>query len=191
MSPTSLLSFPYEILIKIALETACIDLGPPKHLPALVLTCRRLYDALVRNPELYGRVFKAKFDITAARRRFGPIALLSKNLATQLKSYCVSLKRIREGNIYADQDTLDMDLWNAYLMMTENDGRNAVQLIEYARLPDFVNRLVRARLHEELLEGNWPKENTTRSLALWLLWMVTDTSESCPSSYCADYMHGS
>ncbi|KAL5533823.1 hypothetical protein ACEPAG_283 [Sanghuangporus baumii] len=177
MSSPSLLSFPYEILIRIALETACIDvLGPPKHLPALLVTCHRLHNAFVRTPELYAHIFKAKFDITAARRRFGPIALLSKNLATQLQSYCVSLKRIREGNIYADSETLEMDLWNAYLMMTENDGKNAVQLIEYARLPDFVNRLVRARLHEELVEGNWPKENTVRSLALWLLWMVTDAA---------------
>lgn len=179
MSRPSLLSCPHEILVRIALETACIDvLGPPRHLPPLLATCRRLYSIFVRSPELYGRIFKAKFDITAARRRFGPIALLSKNLATQLKSYCSSLKRIREGNIHADYETLEKDLWNAYFMMAENDGKNAVQLIEYARLPDFVNRLVRARLHEELVQGGWPKENTVRSLALWLLWMVTDMSES-------------
>lgn len=62
-------------------------------------------------------------------------------------------------------------------MMMENDGKNAAQLKEYARLPDFVNRLVRTRLPESRGEGNWPEESDTVNLSLWLMWMCTDTGE--------------
>ncbi|KAI5119711.1 hypothetical protein M0805_001425 [Coniferiporia weirii] len=172
MSPPSLLSVPYEVLIRIALETACIDvLGPPVHLPALFATSR-LCSTLARSVDLLASIFKAKFDISAPRRRVGPIAVLSRNLAVQLKRYCITLKRIRAGDVYAA--TLEEDLWSAYLMMTETDGKNAVQLIEYANLPAFANRFVRARLLENILPSGWPVESTVNSLALWLLWFVTD-----------------
>ena len=173
MSPLSFLSLPYEVTVRIALETACIDvIGPPTHLLSLLLTCKAVYAALTRPPDLYGRIFKAKFDTTAARRRFGPIALVSKNLSAQLKSYCLTLQRIRHGDIYAP--TLEEDLWNAFFMMMENDGKNAVQLKEYANLPHFVDRLVRQRLHEQRTPEGWPVEDNVKSLSVWLLWMVTD-----------------
>ena len=41
MSPLSFLSLPYEVTVRIALETACIDvIGPPTHLLSLLLNPR-------------------------------------------------------------------------------------------------------------------------------------------------------
>ncbi|THG92603.1 hypothetical protein EW145_g8658, partial [Phellinidium pouzarii] len=166
---------------RIALETACLDVvGPPAHLPALLCASRPIYNALARSHDLFARIFRAKFDVSAPRRRFGPIALLSRNLAKQLTLYCIALKHIRAGDIYAP--TLEHDLWTAYLMLSESDGKNYVHLVEYARLPDFVNRLVRARLHEDLTVAGWPTESTVKNLAVWLLWMVTDVLVFTPSS---------
>ncbi|EJD03492.1 uncharacterized protein FOMMEDRAFT_166890 [Fomitiporia mediterranea MF3/22] len=176
MSRISLPDVPYDILVRIALETACIDvLGPPTHLPPLLATCRPIYNALARSPELNARIFKAKFDVTAARRRFGPIALLNRNLAVQLKSYCISLKRFRAGDVHADTSTLETDLWNAFLMLTENDGKNAAQLSQYARFPEFAESLIRSRMLADRESTGWPVETTWKSLAMWSLWMMTDT----------------
>lgn len=175
-SSSSLTTVPYEVLSRIALETACIDvLGPPSHLPALLRTCKHVYFSIGRSAALFASIFKARFDTTAPRRRFGPLALLSQNLALQLQSYCRALRWLRLGDIYSP--TLENDLWIAYIMMMENDGKNAAQLKEYARLPDFVNRLVRTRLPESRGEGNWPEESDTVNLSLWLMWMCTDTGE--------------
>ena len=173
------LAFPYEVQLHIALCTACIDpLGPPIHLPALFASCRPIYDTLGRSHELHARIFRAKFDVSAAHRRFGPVAILSRNLAEQLKTYCTTLKRIRRGDIFAP--TLEDDLWVAYLMLMESDGKNFVQLVEYAGLPSFADRLVRMRLNETQAPGGWPVENNVTSLAAWILWMVTNRRESSP-----------
>lgn len=119
------LAFPYEVQLNIAVDTARINpLGPPTHLPALFASCRAVYDTLGRSQELHARIFRAKFDVSAAHRRFGPVALLSKNLAAQLKTYCTTLKRIKQGDIHAP--TLEHDLWEAYLMLMESDGKNYV-----------------------------------------------------------------
>ena len=171
------LRFPFEIQLLIALCTACIDdaLGPPQHLPALFATCRIIYETLGRSHELHARIFRAKFDVSAAHRRFGPDALLSRNLASQLRTYCLTLKRIRSGDVHSL--TLEADLWEAFLMLTESDGKNFVQLTEYAHLPLFADRLVRARLPEDRAPGGWPVENNVTSLATWILWMLTSRSE--------------
>ena len=171
------LKFPFEIQLHIALCTACIDdaLGPPRHLPALFATCKTIYDILGRSHELQARIFRAKFDVSAAHRRFGPVGILTKNLASQLKIYCSTLKRIRNGDIHSS--TLETDLWEAFLMLTESDGKNFVQLTEYAHLPLFADRLVRARLQEDRAPGGWPVESNVTSLATWILWMLTNRGE--------------
>ena len=94
-------SVPYEVLARITLDLACADdaLGPPAHLPAFFAASRTL--ASFSSDAILARIFRAKFDTTAARRRFGPIALFNRNLAQQLKIYCVALKRIRGGDLYS------------------------------------------------------------------------------------------
>ena len=126
---------------------------------------------LAASTDLYAAIFKGKFDITAPRRRVGPPAVVNRNLVQQLKTYCITLKRIRHGDIYAS--TLEEDLWNAYAMLLESDGKNAIQLKEYAHLPTFVDRIVRTRLWEDSQHG-WPTESPIKSLSVSLLWMVTD-----------------
>ncbi|THH31032.1 hypothetical protein EUX98_g3171 [Antrodiella citrinella] len=112
------------------------------------------------------------FDVRAAGRRFGPRACYSSNLAVQFKKYCTTLKHIRQANL--DADSLTLDLWNAFFMMIENDGRNAAQL-EWAGLRTFVDKLVRERLwHNRGASHGWPAENTVNALALWLMWFTTD-----------------
>ena len=173
---SALTAVPYEVLARIALETACIDvLGPPSHLPALLCTCKHVYYSIGRSDSLLASIFRAKFDTTAVRRRFGPIALLNQNLAIQLRVYCASLGRLRAGDLYAS--TIDDDLWTSYIMMTESDGKNAVHLKEYARLPAFIDRLVRARLPESRTPSNWPEESDVVNLGLWLMWMCTDAGK--------------
>ena len=172
----SLLDIPYDLLVRVALEVAALDsLGPPSHLVPLLCTCRHIHTSLTASSDLFARIFKAKFDISAARRRFGPLALISRNLALQLRTYCTLLQRIKHGDIHAP--TLEHDLWNAYAMLLESDGKNAAQLREYANLPAFIDRLVRARLWETKSETGWPVENTVNNLAVWLLWMVADRRE--------------
>lgn len=172
-NPFSLINVPHEILVEIALETALIDvLGPPSHLLALLCTCRRIYNQLARSTDLLGRIFRAKFDVSAIRRRFGPLGLHNKNLASQLKVYCSTMRRIREGDIHSEN--LEQDLWIAYFMLSENDGRNAIQLREWANIFPFVDRIVRTRLYEDAPQTGWPLENVRNNLAMWILWFVTD-----------------
>lgn len=168
-------SLPYEVQLHIAVCTACIDpLGPPIHLPALLATCSTIYRTLTGDSELFARIFRAKFDCSAPRRRFG--VLLNRALADQLKTYCTTLKRIRAGDLHAP--TLEFDLWQAFLMLLESDGKNFVQLVEYARLPSFADRLIRIRLSEGRAPGEWPIEDNVNSLTAWLCWMTTSNCES-------------
>jgi hypothetical protein len=112
------------------------------------------------------------FDIGAARRRFGPLALLSSSLARQLIVYCSVLRDIRHGDIYSNG--IKEILWAAYFMMAENDGRNRVQL-ERAGIDGFIYRFIMMRLSEGRGEHRgWPVENQENSLALWIMAMTYD-----------------
>lgn len=166
--------FPSEILENIALEVVFLDpLGPPKGLVPLLCTCKEVYDVLAfdRCYNLYARIMKVKFDLGAVRRRFGPKSIRSTNLALQLKKYCLNLQDIRHGDIYSPRvhDILRTSFFMAY----ENDGKNAYQL-EWAGLDGFVDRFVRARLCEDVVQHNgWPAESSVNALALWLMWFTT------------------
>ena len=102
----------------------------------------------------------------------------SSILANELRIRCQSLKRIRGCEINTPHTR--EDLWTAYLMILESDGRNEVQLFKYANIADFVYSYIRLRLYEGALERNhgWPIESEENALAVWLLWMVNDASES-------------
>ena len=166
---------PHDILLRIALELALTDpTSNPKHLISLLQTCRYVHRALSKssNHDLYANIFKEKFDTSAPLRRFGAPALYSSNLTDQLVRYCRVLKHIRRADIYSP--TILEDFWMAFIMMTENDGRNERQLAA-AGLADYVEHFVLERLWERReFTNQWPAESTINALALWLMWFTTD-----------------
>lgn len=166
---------PHDILLRIAFELALADqTSNPYHLTPLLQTCRYLNNALSKSSchDLYADIFKAKFDTSAPLRRFGAAALYSSNLTEQLVRYCRVLKHIRRADIYSP--TILEDFWMAFIMMTENDGRNERQLAA-AGLADYVEHFVLERLWERRESTNlWPAESTINALALWLMWLTTD-----------------
>ncbi|OCH92965.1 hypothetical protein OBBRIDRAFT_790683 [Obba rivulosa] len=171
-----LCTLPDNVLVHIAVELALIDpLGPPAGLVSILRVCRHVHHSLSleTNPGLYAQIFTLKFDRRAANRRIGAHAVHSPNLATQLRKCCIALKRIRSGDIFSEH--LQDDLWTAYIMLLENDGKNAAQLLEYARVDVFVDRFIRARLWEDRHQySGWPPETTVNALAIWICWMTMD-----------------
>ncbi|OSD00575.1 hypothetical protein PYCCODRAFT_1370942 [Trametes coccinea BRFM310] len=168
---SSICSLPLEVLDDIAYHLALLEpVGPPRHLPPLLRTCKSLHTALcvTNNTHLYARIFRAKFDHRAAERRFCQEASYSSGLAYQLVAYCHALRNISRGDI--DSPTTYNDYMRAFTMCMENDGRNAQQL-EWAGLRDHVERFIFDRLWDERDRANgWPVEDITNSLALWLYW---------------------
>lgn len=174
LQPTvpDMLCLPHDILLRIALELALTDpTSNPHHLIPLLRSCKHIYNVL-SSYDLYASIFKARFDTSAPLRRFGAPALYSSNLTHQLVRYCRVLKHIRRADIYSP--TILEDFWMAFIMMTENDGKNERQLAA-AGLPDYVEHFVLERLWEGRESTNqWPAESTINALALWLMWFTTD-----------------
>ncbi|KAF8837626.1 hypothetical protein BDN67DRAFT_1013741 [Paxillus ammoniavirescens] len=166
---------PLEILEKVAIE---LDDDPASSLSSttlpLLLTCKRFYELLgfKTNNHLYAQFFRARFDGSAAVRRLGELASHDPGRSFQLRSYCNALRRVRTGDIHATD--IVRTFWTCFSMMMEDDGKNRCQL-EWAGLPDFVDKFVRERLHENS-ENGWPAESEVNSLAMWLLWF-TSTEE--------------
>ncbi|KAJ7621964.1 hypothetical protein DFH06DRAFT_1232337 [Mycena polygramma] len=167
-SGSPLCVIPAEILEHIAYQLTCLDpLGPPSVLGPLLQTCKTVKGRLAGNATLYSRIFKYKFDSSAVRRRaFDPTP---KQYYDQLRLYCTQLRKLR-GQV---QDDCDEVLFCAYLMMLENDGRNAAQL-EHAGLDSYLDVFVRTRLWDDSHNSHgWPTDNTASACALWLVWMTT------------------
>jgi hypothetical protein len=172
--PSPLLAIPQELLERIALHLALSNTtGPPVHLIALLCTCKHVRHAL-SSTDLYSKIFRSMFDVDAPHRRLGPHAIHSRFLVSQLKIYCTALRRIRHGDIFAP-DVEDV-LRTAFILLTENDGKNRVQL-EWANTYAFVNSFVRRRLWQDTVNG-WPRDTSLHSLALWVMWCMTDQSVS-------------
>jgi hypothetical protein len=165
---------PLEIIEEVVLELHDDPTTPPSMIPPLLQTCKQLYNTLdfKTNTHLYARLFVTRFDGSAATRRLGELASNTPSLSSQFRSYCIALKRIRAGDIHANDIT--QTFWTCFSMMMENDGKNRCQL-EAAGLPNFVDRFVRERLYENS-EAGWPAESEANSLAMWLLWF-TSTAE--------------
>ena len=176
---------PHDVILHVAFELATIDLvGPPRHLPPLFLTCKYVSDILTTNRKaLFARIFRSVFDTRAALRRLGPAALTNSALAFQLKKQTLALKRIRNGDL--NSDCLLSDLWTAFIMFMENDGRNYRHIVEYARIPDFLDRFMRTRLWalRHRLGNGWPLEFTSNALVVWMLWftMTPGVSHALPA----------
>ena len=172
---------PDTLLEDIAVLVATADpLGPPQDLGPLLRTCKHVHGLLsaARDPHLYGRIFLATFDCAAPRRRLGTAALYSRHLAAQLKTYCLALRHVAAGDVFAT--TVRDDLWQAHFMLLENDGRNA-RLLARAGLRAFVDRFVRRRLAEGREDcAGWLVEDEAGALALALLWQTTDYGETPP-----------
>ncbi|KAF8215228.1 hypothetical protein K438DRAFT_1800921 [Mycena galopus ATCC 62051] len=166
MSVSPLVSIPAEVLEHIAYQVTCLHpLGPPAGLVPLLLACKTVHNRLSSNTALYARIFRFKFDSGAVRRRaFKPTPAQYHD---QLVLYCTQLQRLR-GPVWCDCDEV---LFCAYLMMLENDGRNAAQLA-HAGLDSYLDIFVRTRLWDDRSHG-WPSDNTENACALWLVWMTT------------------
>ncbi|KAI0275292.1 hypothetical protein BC834DRAFT_840152 [Gloeopeniophorella convolvens] len=168
-----LLRVPVEILERIGLEVALLDpVGPPTDLVALLCSSKYVHHVLSFNnsKDLYAKIFRGMFDFDALRRRYGRRPLRTRFLAAQLKTYCTTLQRLRRGDIFAP-DVEDV-LRTAFVLITENDGKNRVQL-EWANTYAFVNNFVRQRLWQHTING-WPMDTPLNSLSLWVMWGMTD-----------------
>ena len=61
--------------------------------------------------------------------------------------------------------------------MTENDGKNERQLLEYGLLPQRLKRSILERFQGDPRDG-WFLNATLDSLLLWLWWMVNPRGTS-------------
>ncbi|KAK7055324.1 hypothetical protein R3P38DRAFT_3253402 [Favolaschia claudopus] len=168
MDLSPLLTIPPEVLEYIAFQLTCLQpLGPPSALLPLLLTCKAVNKRLDGNSALYARIFRFKFDSSAVRRR----AFVPKpaQYHDQLILYCKLLQNLR-APVCNDCDEV---LFGAYLMMLENDGRNAAQLT-FAGLDSYLDIYVRTRLWDGRQQAQgWPLDDAACACALWLVWMTT------------------
>lgn len=184
LPPTMLDLVPQEILESIALFLATDTLcGPPSHLVPLLLLNHSINTRLSAdgNPHFYALIFARKFDLETARRRLGDASISSKALTEEMKRRFLVLSRLRSRkDCLADSErtessSLDGLLATAYLMMLENQGKNKMQLLDYAYLGQWINDYL---LHDQgasltrssLQNGGYPTPTTSTSFAMWLFW---------------------
>lgn len=165
---------PNELIQNIAFLIVAHDpLGPPKALIPLLLSSKRLHDALLSpSPALKARIFRLKFDTSAvSRRSFSPYDL---HLADQLEFYCGILQIIKNKDVY-HEDVVDL-LLAIYMMMLDNDGKNFAQL-QSAGIAEFIDKFIRLRLWEGRMESpnaGWPVASVANRCALWIAWLTMD-----------------
>ncbi|CAL1698286.1 unnamed protein product [Somion occarium] len=197
--PLLFATMPPEILEHIAFfaSTENSFLGPPHGLIPLLTLNRRIYSALSfsSNPHLYARIFGSKFDFNSAVRRLGRDNLHAGALAEELKRRSILLKRLRSRvdsifdpsiSRHEREDQLNSVLWTSYFMMMENDGKNEVQLREYARIGEWLKEFWfhpdgASQAVSSVREDEWPANHERTSLAMWLLWFTLR-----PDDYMAD-----
>ncbi|KAF4571077.1 hypothetical protein EYR36_001653 [Pleurotus pulmonarius] len=159
-----------EIIEHIALyAVASKPLGPPSELTVLCLVSRRLNSVLrfKNNAHVYASTFNLKFDRSALLRRFSERWRTTRCLTSELKKRFIALKRIRSRQYNRD------DLWTAYLMMLENDGKNGGQLVIWAGIEDFLQGALASRITRQPgVPPMWYTEMEGTSLIAWLLWLT-------------------
>lgn len=184
-------SLAIELLHHIAFFAATSSSShPPSVLLPLLTTCRAWHASLnaADHPHLYARIFRATFDSSALYRRL-PHASLSANLLhTELvRRWCV-LKRIRwmAGRWTGSTDwsprryrreAVLQDLMTIYLMLMEDDGRNAAILNGYADLRTWLTRYRTLRLVNQHYETTMPEDAEETALFWWVEWLSTDYRE--------------
>ncbi|KAG6830636.1 hypothetical protein H0H87_007471 [Tephrocybe sp. NHM501043] len=144
-------------------------------------TCRAINSCLLpeNNPSLFGAIYRHKFDTDAViRRAFEPTAA---QYTAQLLRVLAAMRLLRSQNVNAPEDDSrdwDLDLSEAlhvaFIMLLEDDGRNAAQLVLWAKADVLVKRLVMRRLFDGS-RGNsgFPIEGSLVSRALWVWWLLT------------------
>ncbi|KDR78686.1 hypothetical protein GALMADRAFT_244185 [Galerina marginata CBS 339.88] len=167
-TPDILTSEVWERIAFYAVASEDTFLGPPSMICSLALLSRLVYAQISfkNNPRLYARIFRFKFDASAPARRLSERWRTTKCLASELIKRCRAMKRIKTKDLNVD------DVWTAYLMMSENDGKNEAQLIQWADLKSYLRALIIYRGTSYDLA--WFKNPTLDSLVVWLLW---ETSE--------------
>jgi hypothetical protein len=191
----SLLSIPQEIIEHIAYFVATDSfLGPPSSLLPLLLVNRQInsWTSIVTNHHLYARIFTYKFDTAAPLARLGEETLVSQAFAEELKRRCIVLKRLRARidstthARHANEDNLKLSihdvLFTSYILMLENDGKNAVQLEEYGKMKAWIREFwFDARGASQAVYsiriGDWPPNRPETALGMWLFWFLLDTGQ--------------
>ncbi|KAG5635685.1 hypothetical protein H0H81_010403 [Sphagnurus paluster] len=184
----NLTTIPQELSDIIALTLTLLDpLGPPSALLPLMVSCRTLHARFSphTNPALHASIFGRKFDSAAVSRRHGGAPPTPHGYVTQLHQYLTAMRVFRRGDAYEGvcdglwgEDVPDIGLGEALqigvVMMMEDDGKNARQLLLWARADVFVKRLLKRRLYAGA-EANygWPLDDEENANALWLLWLLT------------------
>ncbi|KAG8955432.1 hypothetical protein FRC04_008783 [Tulasnella sp. 424] len=196
--PKSLSDLPIEVFQQVAVQTvisssppAAAAAGPPSAIRNLLLTSKQINNRLSfdYNPSFYGEIFDAQFDTAALKRRFHKSRLTAPCRAAELKRRWICLKRIKQYSrgrqpvwgypgfpgIYSEKDKLQ-DAWLAFLMLTENDGLNMIQLswasvVEWTR--SFIQHDIYAISANAQRSGQLPVVSEIRALGMWLYWMTT------------------
>ncbi|KAL7419728.1 hypothetical protein Q5752_005644 [Cryptotrichosporon argae] len=184
-----LASLPAPVLSRIA--AAVVLSSPRKHPSALVpllRTCRAVHNALAfdANPALYNLLFRATFDYAALTRRYAwmiehlaDVAGRGRNifdLFSQPRSWAIDyrtrweLARRMRLTIALDRlpaDGLAGDLWNAWFLLTENDGNNIRFLEDECRFARWIVIYYRDSMLKDSLVPGYPRETGEKALAMW------------------------
>ncbi|KAG8952156.1 hypothetical protein FRC04_005156 [Tulasnella sp. 424] len=190
--PPSLTNIPPEILDEIAFHTVLIPkaskLGPPCDLHSLLLTCKAVHESLSTSCALLARIFRCQFDYAALARRFSPSWLTSNVLADQLKTRWTILKRIRSVGVSWEQQgdlkdswpidswgktNVTEDLWMAFLMLLESDGKN-VQQLRNAKMQSYLDAYVNVFLIRRAKQYDYQNETVNSTLAIWIGYLLED-----------------
>jgi hypothetical protein len=166
-----------EILQRIAYHLGTYTFhGPPCHLLPLLCTSSTIYRAvsLKSTTHLYADIFRFKFDDEAPARRLSDRWLTTKCLAHELVNRCLVLKRIRNRHPHSVAD-----LWTAYLMMLESDGRNESQLIDWAGVVEYLYTVISDRTNvPPTSQWSWFEEREGTALTIWLLFMTMERGKA-------------
>lgn len=198
MSPPKFESLPGVVLDEVAIALGTHSLpGPPSDVLTMLLLCKRVYGE-TSWCFVFSRIFYHKFDASAPIRRlcnksdYNLTVALAEELAKRFKT----LRRFKNGyfrkrRVRLGSETLRIDLWRAYIMFLENDGKNAAQLVQYAGVDVFADCYIFA------LGSYWdhvPEKDRSidhdefHSLAMELFW-YTEKGRVHPTSYFKSHNH--
>lgn len=192
MCPSYIEGIPLELLEQIALFATCDTfLGPPTDLVSLLCTSRHIYSRISphANHYLYARIFAFKFDLRSAIERLGSDETINATLTRELSRRFLFLKQIRSGlkskrSTASDSAQALRDLlFQGYLLMLENDGKNESQLRDYANIDGWLKQFWFGEhggsCAQMSIDHNlWPSENENSALAMWLFWFILRPGES-------------
>ncbi|KEI37590.1 uncharacterized protein L969DRAFT_96118 [Mixia osmundae IAM 14324] len=79
--------------------------------------------------------------------------------------------------ILLDEEELAQELWTAYLMLLENDGKNIEQLRRAGQIRIYLNIYYRSKMLNAAVLPGYSLETADRSLALHLMYMLTTNED--------------